>query len=254
MTEAEWLACDAWPMLEFLRGKASERKARLFGCACCRSIWPQLTDERSGRAVEAAERFADGLAAVEELTEPCAGAVSAASVYIAGLPRRDPRSWLARMLGLRVRPTAATLAPYAPWLHVQAVVELTGQLRDPQLQGADTFSAMESVAVCAGFGIPAEIDRQTALLRCIFGNPFRPAPGVDPAWLAWHGAAVPQLARAAYEERRLPEGTLDPARLAVLADALEEAGCTDTEMLGHLRSPWPHVRGCWAVDLLLGRE
>jgi hypothetical protein len=253
VTEAEWLACDVWPMLEFLRGKASERKARFFGCACCRSIWPQLTDERSRRAVEAAERFADGLAVVEELAEPCAGAVSAASVYLAGLPRRDPRSWLARILGLRVRPTAATLAPYAPWLHVQAVVELTGQLRDPQLQGVDTFSAMGSVAVCAGFGSPAEVDRQAALLHDIFGNPFHPALAVNPAWLAWRDGSVSRLARAAYEDRRLPEGTLDPARLAVLADALEEAGCSDADLLGHLRGPGPHVRGCSALDLVLGR-
>jgi hypothetical protein len=64
---------------------------------------------------------------------------------------------------------------------------------------------------------------------------------------------VPQLALAAYEERRLPKGTLDPARLAVLADALEDAICSDADLLGHLRGPVPHVRGCWAVDLSLGK-
>ena len=53
--------------------------------------------------------------------------------------------------------------------------------------------------------------------------------------------------------RSLPAGTLDPARLAVLADALEDAGCTDAGLLGHLRGPGPHVRGCWAVDLLIGK-
>jgi hypothetical protein len=52
----------------------------------------------------------------------------------------------------------------------------------------------------------------------------------------------------------MAEGTLDPARLTVLADALEDAGCTDADLLGHLRSPGPHVRGCWAVDLVLGKE
>jgi hypothetical protein len=65
---------------------------------------------------------------------------------------------------------------------------------------------------------------------------------------------VIQVAEAAYDERQLPEGTLDPARLAVLADALEDAGCNDAELLGHLRSPGPHVRGCWAVDLVLGKS
>jgi hypothetical protein len=52
----------------------------------------------------------------------------------------------------------------------------------------------------------------------------------------------------------MPSGHLDPARLAVLADALEDAGCADADLLGHLRGPGPHIRGCWAVDLLLGKE
>jgi hypothetical protein len=65
---------------------------------------------------------------------------------------------------------------------------------------------------------------------------------------------VNRLAEAAYEERSLPEGTLDAARLAILADALEDAGCTDTDILGHLREPGPHVRGCWAVDRVLAKE
>jgi hypothetical protein len=52
----------------------------------------------------------------------------------------------------------------------------------------------------------------------------------------------------------LPSSELDTARLTVLADALEEAGCGDGEMLGHLRSAGPHVRGCWALDLVLGKE
>jgi hypothetical protein len=93
--------------------------------------------------------------------------------------------------------------------------------------------------------------RHADVLREIFGNPFRPRPAVAPAWQT---PQVVALAQAAYEERELPSGTLDNSRLAVLADALEEAGCTDGELLGHLRSPGPHVRGCWAVDLLTGRS
>jgi hypothetical protein len=62
------------------------------------------------------------------------------------------------------------------------------------------------------------------------------------------------MASAIYEERSLPEETFDPARLAVLADALDEAGCSDAELLGHLRGPGPHVRGCFAVDAVLGKE
>jgi hypothetical protein len=87
-------------------------------------------------------------------------------------------------------------------------------------------------------------------LRDIFGNPFRPLHVIDPAWLAWDGGTLLKLAQAAYEERRLPDGTLDSARFAILRDALEEAGCDNPDLLGHCREPGEHVRGCWLLDLL----
>ena len=84
------------------------------------------------------------------------------------------------------------------------------------------------------------------LLREIIGNLFRPVR-VDPSWLAWHDCTVPKIAQTLYEERRFQD-------LPMLADALEEAGCTNTDILSHCRGPGPHVRGCWAVDLLLGKD
>jgi hypothetical protein len=65
---------------------------------------------------------------------------------------------------------------------------------------------------------------------------------------------VVRLAQAAYEERQMPAGTLDNTRLAVLADALEEAGCDNADILAHCRSGGEHVRGCWVVDLILGKS
>jgi tetratricopeptide (TPR) repeat protein len=85
------------------------------------------------------------------------------------------------------------------------------------------------------------------LIREVFGNPFRRAPGIAPGWLAWNDGTVKQLARAIYEERAF-------GLMPVLADALQEAGCTDEAILDHCRGNTTHVRGCWAVDLLLGRE
>jgi hypothetical protein len=64
---------------------------------------------------------------------------------------------------------------------------------------------------------------------------------------------VVAIAQGAYDQRELPAGTLDTSRLAVLADALEEVGCTDPDLLDHLRGPGPHYRGCWAIDILLGK-
>ena len=85
-----------------------------------------------------------------------------------------------------------------------------------------------------------------ALIRDIFGNPFRPA-AVDPAWLAWNDGAMRRIAQAIYEERAFD-------RMPRLADALEDAGCTVPDILDHCRSQAPHTRGCWVVDLVLGKE
>jgi hypothetical protein len=94
-----------------------------------------------------------------------------------------------------------------------------------------------------------EAARQAGLARDVLGNPFRPV-AFDPAW---RSPTVVALAEAAYQERLLPSGELDPQRLAVLADALEEADA-DAVLLAHLRGPGPHVRGCFAIDAVLGRE
>jgi hypothetical protein len=85
-----------------------------------------------------------------------------------------------------------------------------------------------------------------ALLRCVFGNPFCPV-ALDSSWLAWNDGTVVKLAQGIYEERAFD-------RLPVLADALEDVGCSDLDILGHCRSGGEHVRGCWVIDLLLGKS
>jgi hypothetical protein len=92
-----------------------------------------------------------------------------------------------------------------------------------------------------------------SLLRCIFANPFRPLPSFAASLLAGQDQVVVRLAQATYDERLWPSGYLDPARLAVLADALEENGA-DADLLDHHRDPGPHVRGCFVIDLLTGRK
>jgi hypothetical protein len=84
------------------------------------------------------------------------------------------------------------------------------------------------------------------LLREVFGNPLRPIV-VDPSWLSWNDSTIPKIAQAIYDERAFD-------RMPILADALKEAGCTNADILNHCRQPGEHVRGCWVVDLLLGKE
>jgi hypothetical protein len=84
------------------------------------------------------------------------------------------------------------------------------------------------------------------LIREVLDNPFRPVQ-IERAWLSWNNDTVPKLAQTLYDERAFD-------RLPILADALEEAGCTDIAILEHCRGPGPHVRGCWVVDVLLGKS
>jgi hypothetical protein len=99
-----------------------------------------------------------------------------------------------------------------------------------------------------------EEKEQSALLRDLLGPlPFRKVD-VDPASLAWNHCAVVKLGQAVYDEQILPEATLDRTRLAVLGNVLEEAGCQNADVLGHLRDQdRAHVRGCWVLDLVLNK-
>ncbi len=239
MTQDEWEKCsDPQAMLRWLheQGKLSDRKARLFAVACGRRIWPLLDDERSRRAVEVAERFADGLAGQKERAAAERGAAAAAGEF-PGEHAANAAWWTTAKPG-----QPEFMADQTARFAVQAAF-----LRNSAGYGEEYFEAEEAAT-------RQEHLWQSAVLREIFGNPFRRLPAIDAAVLGWNDGTVKTLAQTAYEERSVPSGTLDNVRLAVLADALEEAGCTDAELLGHLRGPGPHVRGCWAVDLLLQRE
>jgi hypothetical protein len=232
-------------MLRFLRGRASDRKLQLFAVACCRRIWHRVPDPRSRQAIETTEHFIEGAARVEEMEAARQEAEAAqlaagqhgrwdageyATVALSLAPEWNPESW----------PCVHSVVYQAAHAAAQCA-ELSGKNRKSR-----KFFFVRRLT--------DENGAQCLLLRDILGNPFRPAPIIEPAVLAWNERTVVRLARRAYEERSLPGGTLDDARLAVLADALEEAGFSDVEMLAHLRGPGPHVRGCWPVDCCLGQS
>jgi hypothetical protein len=224
MTEREWLACADAPqqMLSQLRWPLSGRKLRLLLCGCCRRFSHLLSDPRILPAVEVCERFVDRRRATREALKAANAASHAACLDLENRPPFESGLALCAMLATLERITSRDVGGVA-------MIALRSEMGDAWPRA------------------------QCELLRDLFGNPFHPA-AIDASWLTWQGGLVVRLARAAYEERGLPAGTLDNTRLAVLADALEEAGCTDGQILGHLRSGGDHVRGCWVVDLMLGES
>jgi hypothetical protein len=202
-------------------GHASQRKLRLFAVACYRRVWHQLPDAPVRNGIELAERFADGLMTRRELIQAF---------------------WASSSCDIAADRDAAEAADGATRLAYRHVSHAAG---GGEPGNANAWHAWWEKDPEEGAG-------QCQLLCCIFGTAFRPVH-VDPACLAWHRGAAKKLAEAVYEGRELPSGHLDAGRLAVLADMLEEAGCSDPQLLGHLRSAGPHVRGCFAVDALLGK-
>jgi hypothetical protein len=118
------------------------------------------------------------------------------------------------------------------------------------IDAASAFGELIPPSPCTPTGGEYDFDVPDALAREIFGNPFRPIT-IRPEWRT---GAVISMAATVYEERALPSGQFDPVLLAILADALEEAGCASHDFLGHLRGPESHIRGCWAVDAVLAKK
>jgi hypothetical protein len=118
------------------------------------------------------------------------------------------------------------------------------------LEGADIVAAINAGGAVTSNGIEETPENYRAeervhadLLRCIIGNPFHPGR-LDRSALT---PAVTALAKSIYADQCYKD-------LPILADALEEAGCTNANILSHCRQPGEHVRGCWALDLVLGKS
>jgi hypothetical protein len=231
MTEAEWLVSkDLRELLDYLVGRTTNRKFRLFACACCRRIWPLLDEERCRTAVSVAEQFADELASDSE--------VEAARKQATSLVTENALS-----------PQSSATASWAYGAARGVLFESPFWADRAACKGAISVAwcAAEAAWRANGENPPGrEPEYQLQLLRDVFENPYQPG-WADPTWLDWDGCAIPRLAEAIYDDRAFE-------RIPILADALEEAGCTDAAILTHLRSPGPHVRGCWVLDLLLGKE
>jgi hypothetical protein len=261
MNEEQWLdSTDPREMLEHLRtgGMLTDRKLRLFLVACCRRIWHLLKDDRCREAVGVAEQFAEGLATEEERSSAEDVVVHASRAI--NEANGDVLLWPKSDLAALASCSACGIVTGPP-AELAGVIPVIGNMKMGSASvgagsagGAVYFATLDlsQDKATADTKRAEEHAAQCQLLRCVYGNLFRPQPPLGPAWLRQHDVVV-RLAQAAYDGRVLPAGTLDPDRLAVLSDALEEAGA-DAGLVEHLRGPGPHVRGCFGLDLLLGRS
>jgi hypothetical protein len=246
MTESEWLASNnvfmllnhlalATPFWRRLVGvwstkEFSERKMRLLACACVRSLWDCLPNGAARAAVEVAEQYADGTATKSQLL--------------------DARCWWSMRFereGSQLRRAAslAGLLVAAEYIScdLQKLLMATGAAQALLLcEDTESIPYHEALETAAA--------QEVHFLRDIVGNPFHPVTLI-PSWLTRRNGDIARLAQLIYADRCLPGGILKNDLLLVLADRLEDVGCDEESILNHLRDGSQHVRGCWALDLLL---
>ena len=221
MTEAEWLACDEPEAMYVFATEEGEltRKSRLLGCTCARRLWHLLNGVYQS-AIEVAERYEDGLALRHEIEAA----------------HREGE--------------VATYRDYADDTAIDLARIVVQSVTSPDHPFANLDKAAGAFAWDAGNeevgwddAIKCEVAVQVRLVRDIFGNPFRPITFAP----AWRTDTALSLARQMYDSR-------DFGAMPILADALQDAGSDNPDIHTHCRGDGPHVRGCWVVDLILGKE
>ena len=244
MTESDWLSSDSPSrMFRHVRTRLSARKLQLLACGCCRLFEPMFSDDQR-RALAVVERHADGLTARDEYQ----AAVEQFGRDHMGHVLTTPTGGISALAG--VSPTAA--------LSYALMAAVSTPADDGLHRVLDWAAATASRNVGPGqhrTASQAANRKMCEVFREVVGNPFRERETVGPGWVA-AGGGVPRGALKVSETARSiavgvqAEQAFD--RLPILADALEDDGCNDDELLSHLRHHSHHLRGCWAVDLVLG--
>jgi hypothetical protein len=238
MTEQEWLECDdLHALIVSHRDQVGERRYRLYECACCRQILDLTSSEPIRRAMEICEAYADGRTDAHQLNsahEQTVRVVEQLQQLGESHIEFDAVSAVERALALGEKCAFGDIDPIPASVITARCALIYHRLNKRRMEGSP---ANEQAMVDEGVRV------FSTLFHDIFGNPFRPVT-LDPRWLS---STVLDLARTIYDERLW-------GRMPILADALMDAGCDSEEILNHCRGPGPHVRGCWVVDLLLGKE
>jgi hypothetical protein len=228
VTEAEWLTVmDPTAMLRHLGG-VNARKLRLFAASCCRRVDQLVVSRRDGLEdavtyIDGLEREADGTADAGAWEELVRRVLVARHDIIDRTMDEVEVAFCTFLTAIDNDPQPAAL-----WASVNANIALSQFPRRPE---ADEVAGTAEAVV------------QAAFLRDIFGDPFRPV-AFD---ASWRTDTALSLARVMYESR-------DFAAMPILADALQDAGCENADVLDHCRGNGVHVRGCWVVDLVLGKS
>lgn len=231
MTGQEWLACPrAELLLRAVADCTSERKLRLLSAALCQSIRHLMSDKRSRQAVRVARLSVDGWADLE--------ACMTAREEAAQVPHVGPHA-----VELAAQAARLTLGKMGP-RNVAAIFQLTDAAIAAQVGERPSLRKNPSLLEQIRKGAVEENERiAVQLIREVFGNPFETVP-FDARWRTLNVRAIAEAIYAGPAFEQLP----------ILADALEEAGCTSAAVLDHCRGKDKHLRGCWVIDLLLGKE
>jgi len=240
MSPERWDTASLRHMLVLTAGKVSDRKLDLFNGWCCHALRPYLTDPRSRAAARYAEQHIDEGCPDTPEREAILEAAKKAVEELIKWAHAAPTNLEVRRR--RVYALTAQIAQQAlghdqpnrgVWANALLTAHAFGYANDEPpacLPGSEELR-------------DEHLRLQATVFRDIVGNPLDPVP-FDPRWRTEDTLG---LARGIYEERAF-------ARLPLLADALMDAGCDDDRLVGHCRSKGPHARGCWVVDLVLGKK
>jgi len=243
MTEEEWLrGSKPWTMLDELHYHPSDRKLRLFASACCRKWVHNLGDSDYFRMIELSEQLADGVIQDEMLDDALSSLNNEYVNYQGTNGGGLRRGVVEALMGLRselnrvylvggTMAAAHSSATGNSWTAFR--LPAGSPMPEPEEESLKTARKVEGM----------ELDSQAHLLREVIGNPFRPITILP----EWRTSTVIALATGIYAEKAFD-------RMPILADALQDTGCDNEDILNHYRQPGVHTRGCWTLDLLLGRE
>ncbi len=247
MTEDEWQAKhDPFLMLCHLQNNAllDARNSRLFAVACCQRVASFLPNDVHRETIEVSARFVEGLATKQELQRL---SEKLRSFYgeppgAGYLEQPAEMCYLLSHWALRADDVDICLGSRQAVLLVGYVHRIGQVLRSEQWLGSDEWWEHEAESAMS-----TERLAQASLIRDIFGNPFHSRFPLPSAMLGWNDRTVPRIAEGIYADRAFD-------RMPILHDALLDAGCNDEALLSHCRNPDGHVRGCWALDAILGKS